>query len=69
MRNVMCQIRVSTARELLSAIADMSKLCEADLDTIYIERTDMLTLIEEELSDGSKVYNIQTAEVGPDLHR
>lgn len=69
MRNVMCKIRVSTARELLGALVDMSKLCEVDMDTIYIERTDMLTFIEEILSDGSKVYNIQTAEVGPDLHR
>lgn len=69
MRNVMCKIRVSTARELLAALIDMSKLCEANMDTIYIERTDMLTLIEETLSSGLKVYNIQTAEVGPDLRR
>lgn len=56
-----------TVRELITALEDLvCGLPEGNLDTTYVTINSdsvKLTLVEETLSDGSKVYNIALSEV------
>ena len=64
--NVMYKKRIYTANDLVSALTEMGKMCGRDLDEIYIENIDILTAIEDALTDGSKVYDVRLDFVGPD---
>lgn len=67
MANVMYKTRLQTARDLIGALNEFAELCGRSLEEIYIEDLDMAALVEETLTDGSKVYNVELADVGPDI--
>ena len=58
--------RIYTARDLVSALTEMGKMCGSGLDEICVENSDMLTAKEVVLTDGSKVYDVRLDFVGPD---
>lgn len=64
--NVMYKKRILTASDLISALNELAEICERSPDEIYLENADMLTAIEDDLSDGSKVYDFRIDYVGPD---
>ena len=63
---VMYRKRICTANDLVSALLEMGKMCERNLDEILLENADILTVVEDVLTDGSKVYNFRINYVGPD---
>jgi len=66
MKNLMVKTRLQTAQDLVNTLTEFGEICGRGLDEIYIEDLDMAKLIEETLTDGSKVYNVELADVGPD---
>jgi hypothetical protein len=64
MKKVISKLTASTAREMIEVL---QTLCYAnDHDTVYVTINSdavRLSLVEETLSDGSLVYNIELSEV------
>ena len=67
MKNLMVKTRLQTAEDLINTLTEFGQICGRSLSEIYIEDLDMAKLVEETLTDGSKVYNVELADVGPDI--